>query len=378
MSRSRDMHDESRRFAQDVDALLAGQPAEAREQTADDAYQGDLALAHLLGRAGFVADPRFRSRLRSHLLYQLHDRKEMEVRTMSPIRMFRSLARSALVAGLSAALVLGVVFAASPDARASAQDFLARFVEVDSPWALLLGAEKGPASRGVVPGTEMIDSGGPGDEATGGPGPVPGVGATESRGDGEGGLELPSLEELPVPDELASRELASLEAAQTGLSFEIRMPSVLPDGYSLLGAMPRPDLPTVLPDLGIRPPAEAGVELGEVQSPPGVKPPTGVQPPQSVTLIFGNAAGETLTLSEMHMTGLEPPGGVALPAGRGSVQEVTVNGQAAQYVEGRWTENGWVSDGLHQLHWQDGDMVYDLVSLTLGLDELLRVAESID
>jgi hypothetical protein len=55
-----------------------------------------------------------------------------------------------------------------------------------------------------------------------------------------------------------------------------------------------------------------------------------------------------------------------------------VNGQPAQYVDGMWTENGWVSGGFYQLHWQGADgIVYDLSSTTITLDTLLTVAESI-
>ena len=67
-----------------------------------------------------------------------------------------------------------------------------------------------------------------------------------------------------------------------------------------------------------------------------------------------------------------------MPAGKGSTKEVTVNGQAAQYIEGAWSEKGWVDNGEHQLHWQDAEgVLYDLMGSNLGLEELLAVAESI-
>ena len=88
--------------------------------------------------------------------------------------------------------------------------------------------------------------------------------------------------------------------------------------------------------------------------------------------------GGTLTLSEMHVSG-RAPADVPLPAGEASVQDVTVNGQPAQYVEGRWTADGWVSGGHYQLHWQDAEgRMFDLVSNKLVLEALLAVAESLE
>jgi hypothetical protein len=361
MSRSKDMRDDTERFVRDVDRLLAGHPV---EEITDDAYRADLELAHLLDRMQFVPDPRFKSRLRSQLLHQLY---EEEVKTMSPIRLFRSLVRPVLVAGLSAMIVLGVVFAASPAARAAAQaaaqELVARFVEVDSPWALFPGGEKQPAPPAV----------------TGAPGAEAGSRTVTLGPEGESLMEG----ELPVPDVQPSPELLSLEEAQAGLDFEIRVPSVLPDGYAFLGVMPQPEVPDNPPDIGIKPPD------GLPKAPEGLpkpldglpKAPEGlpeIQKPQVATLIFGNAAGEKLVLSEALLTG-PALAEVPLPAGRGGVQDVTVNGQPAQYVEGAWTENGWVSSGHYQLHWQDTEgAMFDLISATLGLEELLPVAESIE
>jgi hypothetical protein len=72
------------------------------------------------------------------------------------------------------------------------------------------------------------------------------------------------------------------------------------------------------------------------------------------------------------------PAEIPLPAGQDSVQEVTVNGQAAQYVAGRWTQAGWAAEGRYQLHWQAGDITFDLTSSLLQLESLLDVAESLE
>jgi hypothetical protein len=360
MIRSRGMgkDEDTERFVRDVDRLLADQPVE--EEFTDDACRADLEVADLLGRVQFAPDPRFRSRLRSYLLHQLSDE---EVQRMSPMRVFRSLVRPVVVAGLSAVLVLAVVFAASPDVRAAAQEtareLVARFVEVDSPLALLFPQEKGAALPTILPAPEGQGA----DVVSVDKGQLPELGGLELG-------ELPALTnegveidlgELAVPD-ASGRELVSLEEAQAGLDFEILMPSMLPERYSFLGAAPRPDLSGGLPG-GADPPADL----------PKAKLP------QVAMLVFGNSAGDVLMLAEALINDPAPvPAEVPLPAGEGSVQEVTVNGQPAQYIEGMWSPSGWVSEGHHELHWQAGGIMFDLISPTLGLDDLLAVAESIE
>jgi hypothetical protein len=355
-SRGNGKDEDTERFVRDVDRLLADQPVE--EEFTDDAYRADLEVANLLGRVQFTPDSRFRSRLRSHMLHQLSDE---EVQRMSPMRVFRSLVRPVLVAGLSAVVVLAVVFAASPAARAAAQEaaqeLVARFVEVDSPLALLFPQGEGAALPTTLPAPDGQVS-----EAVGvGEGQLPELGEIELG-------ELPALtnegvelDKLAVPD-APDRELVSLEEAQAGLDFEILVPTALPEGYSFLGAAPRPELPDGLLG-GADPPADL----------PKAKPP------QVAILVFGNSDGDVLMLSEALINDPAPaPGAVPLPAGEGSVQEVTVDGQPGQYIEGMWSPSGWVSEGHHELHWQAGGIVFDLISPTLGLDDLLAVAESIE
>jgi hypothetical protein len=356
MSRWRDTRDEAERFARDVDSLLDGQPI---GENADASYRADLELADLLSRVQFAPDPRFKSRLRSdlrHRLYQLYEGQE--VKKMVPMKVFRALVRPVLVAGLSAVLVIAVVFAVSPAARAAAQsaaqELVARFVEVDSPWALLLPGREQPSAPDAGPGAEMPNV----EDVV----PLWAQEAPPVPGDEESpGVDIEKLDLSEVPP---SGELLSLEEAQAELDFRIRVPSVLPEGYTFLGVRPAPELSAVLPDLGVEPPAGLPKMEG----------------PQSAILVFGNAAGEQLTLSEVDLGMLgQGPGDIPLPAGRGAVQEVTVNGQPAQYVAGRWTEDGWVSDGQYHLHWQDAEgIMYDLISGTLDLEKLLPVAESIE
>lgn len=357
--RSRENYNEAEQFTRDVDALLAGQNISG---TSEDC-QADLALAKMLSQLHFVPGSRFESRLRGQLLDQLYDKK-VEVDKMSVLRMFRSLLRPMVVAGISAMLVLGVVFVVSPEARASARELVARFVEVDSPRSLL--SETGERGEFVVDDQPKVSS--PSGESVNAP-ESPDANSGETvviTGDQDvGRVVVP--EEMPAPESLGvepSSELISLEEAQAELDFEIRTPSVLPAGYSFWGVVPSPDLPSTLPDLGIDIP-EPSDDLPKVK------------PPQSVILVFGNDAGERLNLSEMYVTD-RGPSEVSLPAGEGSVQKVMVNGQPAQYIAGQWTEDGWVADGQHRLHWQEGDILYDLTSRTLSLEELLAVAESIE
>lgn len=333
MNHSRDIRDEAERFAQDVELLLDGQAIEETEETCDDSYQADLALAHLLSRARFVPDPRFRARLRSQLLQQLE-----EVKTMSPVRVFRSLVRPVLVAGLSAVLVLGVLLVVSPDIRAAAQQLLVRFVEVDSPWALL-PVSQSESSEPAPDAPGLVD---------------PSVGGAELPAPSD--VPAPSMPEgaAPGPDQM----LVSLEEAEAETTFTVKKPATLPEGYSFKGVVKPPPLP----------------ELDEPL--PADSPVSGL--PSAVILVFENAAGEKLMLGEFALA-MNPLAEIQLPAGKGSVQEVMVNGQPGQYVEGAWSPEGWRSDANHHvLHWQGADgVVYDLSSEHLGLEELLRIAESI-
>jgi hypothetical protein len=353
MSRPRDARKEVEQFARDVDLLLADQPV---VDTCDDSYKADLGLAHLLSQGCFVPDPHFKCRLRNQLLNKLGERKESK--TMSPMKVFRSLVRPVLVASLSAGIVLGAALAISPDARAAAQEMWVRFVEVDSPWALLPRGEGQPQiERGADSTTALPLPSAAGDDGTGG---ANAGRAVVDAPEPPSGLES-GAEGLPVPGVQPTRDLISLEEAQARLDFVIGVPSVLPDGYTFRGVVPQPELPTNPPDLGIAPPDD----LPEIEQ------------PQIALLVFDNAEGEVLILAERFLTDPAPVK-VPLPAGPGGVQDVTVNGQSGQYVAGRWTEDGWVADGSYQLHWQSEDgILYDLTSATLDLEALLPVAESI-
>jgi hypothetical protein len=328
---NRSQYEESNRFAEDVDRLINGQPV---TESSDEAYKADLDLAQRLNKANFVPDPNYKTGLRVRLLNQLNDEKK-EVKPM-----IGKLLRSALVAGVSALLLFVVVFAVSPDVRAASQELVARFVEVDSPLDLLPSSDRptapkpGDLDEEVISGADTL--------------PRP-----SGKPESPAGL-LPQ-----IPEAVPTHNLISLEEAQAGLEFTIRMPTVLPEGYSFVGAVPRPELP-------------AGILEGPIE-PPDDLPRS--EAPQTAMLIFRNADGDVLMLSEVKMLA-QVPGDVPLPAG--NVQNVTVNGQPAQYVDGMWSENGWVSGGFYQLHWQGADgIMYDLSSTTLTLDTLLTVAESI-
>lgn len=326
-------NDEVARFNEDVDQLLAGH----RPASGDGDYQADLALADLLSRATYIPAPRFEGQLKSKLLTQLDTKKENRMTV-------HSLFRSWLVRGLTAAVVLALMVVAVPSVRVAAQGILSRFVEVESPWELAPAKEARKAPP--APGTQ------PGDKGTG----------------------IPDLESLPdapaLPNDPGSI-LVSLEEAQAKSSFKIRVPSKLPAGYTLKGVL-------AAPSLGDAPKLPAGAPALPADAP---ALPEGALAalPQTATLIFTNAKGEQLTLSQMKLPALATGDAeIAFPAGKESVTDVTVNGQPGQFVEGRWTPNGWVKDGHSQLHWRDAEgFTYDLNSESLGLKELLAVAESI-
>ncbi len=349
---------ETERFVEDVERALADQPVPVSE---DMEYQADLGFARLLGACHFMPDQRFENRLRHTLLDRLYEQKEMI--KMSPLKIFRSVVRPMLMAAGVLVLLFGVLFAASPDIRAAAMKLVARFVEVDSldvvpPEPVALSG-KTVASDPPVPSSLSPDHSAASSRSSSQPEVSEVSSSRSTQGSDQASVlvsDPPTLSVATVP----SREFISLEDAQSELDFTIRVPAVLPEGYEFLGVAARPELPNTLPDIG-------------VELPDGLPK---VELPQSTILVFSNASGELLTLSEMYVTHASP--GASLPAGRGGVQEVEVSGQSAQYVAGRWTEAGWVADGFYRLHWQDGDILYDLSSHTLALDALLPVAESIE
>jgi hypothetical protein len=337
------------RFVRDVELLRAGRPVseETSSEASDEgdaSYQADLAMADLLMRAKFVPSAEFKRHLRNKLQSQ-SEIKRRDSMLMVTSSLFRQLFKGAVAVGLTAVLVLGTVLVLSPEARAQAEGLVARFVEVESPWALLVPeASDAEAPRPAPPAPDLAQS------------PVAGLQEVLPAP-----ADLPELT-LPRGDalRLAEPTMISLEEAQNGTSFTIKMPTSLPEGYSFQGVLKRPSLPA--PDNSLpRGGAPAGLSL-------------------PVTLLFENAAGEKLMLTEISLP--VPPAGagqVPLPAGRGSVQEVSVNGQPGQYVEGAWARQGWDSGAaIHQLRWQGADGVtYMLISQALGLDELLSIAQSI-
>jgi hypothetical protein len=353
--------DEEIRFVRDVELLMGGKPV---SEVTDASYEADLAVADLLIRARFVPTAEFKASLRSKLQNQLEiERRRLMIPFFSG-SLFRQLFRGVVTAGLAASLLSGALLVVSPTARAQVQDLIVRFVEVDSPWALLSApSEDAESPRAGLPTPSGVGS--PGAALpTPDPAQAPGAGVSEGV-PGSSDIPAPSLPKGLAPQ--SEQALVSLEEAQTQTSFTIKMPTVLPDGYSFKGVLKLPSLPRIEEPL----PAGSPVSL-----------------PSAVTLIFEDAGGEVLMLSEMKL--ITPAalveadraapslGEIKLPAGEGSVQEVTVNGQPGQYVEGGWSSQGWDSNANHRLlHWQADGMTYSLLSRTLGLSELLAVAESI-
>jgi len=358
--------DEEMRFVCDLELLRTGKPV---PEVTDASYQADLAMTDLLMRARFVPTTEFKARLQRKLQRQLEVERRHSMLSVFSGSLFRQLFRVAVSASLAVSLLLAVLLVVSPAARAQVQDLIVRFAEVDSPWALL--PERSDATS---PRAALLT-------------PDP---AQPMSGPGMGAAGLPAPSDIPAPPlpeghlPLTEPMLISLEEAQAETSFTIKMPATLPEGYSFKGVLNLPSLPP-LPELEESLPKDASV------SHPSLSPPeleeslpkddsASSGPPSLVILIFENAAGEMLTLSEGIL--LPPPPGVEvppLPAGKGSIQEVTVNGQPGQYVEGIWSPQGWDSNATHhQLHWQGADgVIYDLLSWTLGLSELLATAESI-
>jgi hypothetical protein len=283
-------------------------------------------------------------------------------------------------------VVLLGTLAISPTARAQAQQLFARFVAVDSPEAFMAEqiskqrAEREAAQSGVTPAGDTSDTAaaGKGEVVQGSEGENS-VTPAEPTQDTDRPSYLDQKQPFPgivddwrpdaplasIPDDvvlpthprgnsLAASNLASLEEAQSKVSFTIHTPTWLPDGYSLQGVMVPPDLSNTL-NLPARP-ANA----------PQLPAPT------LATLNFSNGT-DTFILSQVQRPQVE--GGPAremllpIPNDRGSVQEITIKGQSAQYIE---------MGSARQVHWQDANgVMYDLISNTLDQATLIRIAESV-
>lgn len=325
--------DENKHFEQDLEQVFTGQPM---PETQDEAYQADLELADLMSRARYVPAAAYKTRLHVHLIDQLFPTKEVKP-------MFFKIVRSVMVTVVAALLLFVIVFAASPDARAATQQFVNRFVEASSPWNAAPGGKQPTA-----PGDQALEVG------SQNPAGIKPGSASENGGSAPGISGV-----VPQPGQKnALSDLISLDEAQKGIDFTILMPSTLPDGYTFQGVMPRPQVPENVPGSDIQPPADMPK----------------MQLPQLAILVFKNADGEILTLSER--TNVKDIG-IQLPVGEGSMQDVSINGNPGQFVQGMWTQGGWSTEGNYFLTWTSNGYTLELNSRVLGLDQLLAVAESI-
>jgi hypothetical protein len=280
-----------------------------------------------------------------------------------------------VTATISAVLVLALLLAGSlivsPTARAQAQQFLVRFVAVDSPEDFIAEQARDQlaaleANQGDVTPDEATAAGGmtSAERAAEVELPSP-ADATQVEAELQMGANKLSLDEtMPVVQKGSAQAipgLVSLEEAQNQSSFDIRTPSWLPEGYALKGVMVPPQIAAAeLPQ-----PADAP-ELPELPAAPAV-----------AMLHYSNNAGDSFMLGQTKQSQIDLPGAppqeeilMAVPQDKLSIEEVTVNGQSGQYLK--------FNDGGGQLHWQDaGGMMYDLVSLSLDRDTLIQIAASV-
>jgi hypothetical protein len=318
-------------FAEDVDRLYNG---ERLVESGDEAYQADLELADLMNRASFTPSQSYKTQLHVQLidrLYQQHQPKEVRF-------MFPKVLRSVLVAVVAALFLFAVVFAASPDARAAAKQIAERFVGVNS-------------ASDLLPGRDTVPNGPP-------------SGVSIAGNDSSGRPQSPTGS-LPLnPANTQSKaDMITVEEAQAYLEFTVKVPSYLPEGYSFLGVSPQPEVPNIDPTGGKLPVPDDLPKLG---------------PMQQAMLVFGNGGSDVILLSEN-----KKPTDIAaidgqFPVGQGAAQDVTINGQPGQFINGTWTPDGWKEGGFYQLHWVGSDgITYDLASSVLDLEELMAIAESI-
>jgi hypothetical protein len=141
----------------------------------------------------------------------------------------------------------------------------------------------------------------------------------------------------------------SVEEAQRQVSFPIRVPTWLPAGLMLRGALV----------------GTSGAVNDERKT-------------ATVILSYGASDGTPRGLHIDQIPGAGA-GGIAIPANQ--MQHVLVNGQAAVYAHGAWQKDGrWdPAADAGTLSWDDEEITYVIQFSGLGLtsDDLVRIAESL-
>lgn len=157
---------------------------------------------------------------------------------------------------------------------------------------------------------------------------------------------------VPTADERLAE--LSVEQAQAAVDFPLRLPTVIPDYYQFFAAYVHQDL------------------VYQSDNP-------------QVTIMYQGILKRSLQLSQVRVAGP-----IDFPIGEGAAQAININGRPAIAVEQMMngviislSEQGdevldYAKQHSNGLLWEDEDILYQLWSNSLTLEELVQIAESIE
>jgi len=320
------------RFNREVDGLLS-QAGRLEPEPASAEYHEMIRLAGILAGIDFSASSRTRRSLRQKLLSRVGTGPGWQQRTVHALSSL-SEPRNPVLTSLAMILVAALVFTAVwPGASATlAQSITATVRE------LVLGKHT-TVTQTVCPDEMATVSVMPQSiSATPTASIWPDPAQSESRVEQDAGLCIISTVigrfgfHLPSDNDAVARRFGTLQEAQSVVPFRLLKPGYLPESYALREVLVAPGGSSFLFYEGPR----GNIILVQI-------------------LVSASSCGDTE----------EGPAAAVQVLTGGSIEPVYLNGVAA----------GWVED--HGLMWEADGVSYTVGGLGLGLDEAIRIAESL-
>jgi hypothetical protein len=360
-------------FLKDVDRLEYG---EGSPPAADGEQNSDLTLARLLFRHRSEPTLAYQHTLRCHLLRQLYAKEEEQMSKHRLSSLFQMRWAKAFTAFCLVFLVIVIPFWVSPVARAAAgQWFNLTVREVDNLFSIFGEMPPLPPHDGTEPphknggsimvvhskiapeGSDTLQGNSKTADNTM-EGDVSYQGNTQTVEGALAGNSPVGYAKIEKKIEIFKPEKLTLEEAQQHLDFPIRTPAYLPDGYRYESVM----LPPPLPDTEPKDAKVIGMKM--------------------VSLHYTDPQDNRLTITQHLMEGdiENTQMSMEMLVGKGSVQQVSINGQLAQFIIGAWKHDGtWdMNDASHTLTWSDTEgRSYEILANQLPLEEMVLIAESL-
>jgi hypothetical protein len=168
-----------------------------------------------------------------------------------------------------------------------------------------------------------------------------------------GGLAFREVEDSPQVDSDAypavPQRIVPLDLALSGVSFEVGLPTWLPEGY--------------------RSSEDATISL------PTENASTAEAWQVFISWQKGEASANQIILLSAYS--LDYEGGYPLPVGPQSLEEIDINGNPGGVITGNWIGARWEPTMGGTVRWIHGDTAYWLNSAWVSVEDLIRIARSI-